>query len=504
MMKQFFFHKKTTYKDKKCRAELSDELKDLFVNFKKRSMMEKFRFTLNIDLPRGIEKPMKKKIIISCLLLFAFCSQLFAQIDKGPQLDFSKYTDSVEIFKKKLETDPRNISLLFGLANAYAATVQNDKALLCYDRIIAADPGNHRAYFEKGNLYNYLNMLTQALEEFNQAIKLKGLGEYYFERGVVLQVLKENEKAVDDFKSALRENFEAPQLYNNYAIILYAKGDFEKALEMVNNAVRLNDKYPQALSVRARIRFTLLQIDSACSDANTAYTMGHKTGFSLPGEICSGTEREKLRFASTILAQDKFYEAAIKGFNRLIELEPDSFGYYQDRGYCYYQLKEYDKAEENYLKAISLAKPPTDLLYNNISLLYFDMGKHEKSIEFSSKRIQLDPSNHVAYLDRGLAHRKLKKYKKAEEDFNKSLSLKPDFFRAFGYRGFLYLETGKYQLAYEDAKKAVSINPEYAYGYLVLGQAKQQLSMPDFCNDFHYAKKYGSAEVEENIKKYCK
>ena len=119
-------------------------------------------------------------------------------------------------------------------------------------------------------------------------------------------------------------------------------------------------------------------------------------------------------------------------------------------------------------------------------------------------RIELNPKNHVPYIDRGLCYRKLRKYKDAEKNFNKSLEIKPDFFRAFGYRSFLFLELGQYNKSYADALKSVELNPKYGYGYIVLAQAKQKLGMPDFCMDLYNAKKYGEPDTDILIKKYCK
>src|SRR5690606_26984963 len=124
--------------------------------------------------------------------------------------------------------------------------------------------------------------------------------------------------------------------------------------------------------------------------------------------------------------------------------------------------------------------------------------------EYINKRIELNPKNHVAYIDRGLNYRKLKKYAEAKQDFNKSLEISPNFFRAFGYRAYLNLEIGNLFKAYEDALKSVEIYPEYDYGYLVLGQAKIELGMLDYCNDFYKAKRLGNPEADEAILKFCK
>ncbi len=150
-----------------------------------------------------------------------------------------------------------------------------------------------------------------------------------------------------------------------------------------------------------------------------------------------------------------------------------------------------------------MPKPTTDQIYDNLSLLCFNSNKFEKAILYSTKRIELNPKNHVAYIDRGLSYRKLKKYSEAEDDFNKSLEINPDFFRAFGYRAFLYLEQLQFKKAFDDAEKSIKINSRYGYGYMVLAQAKQNLNINDFCEDFAKAKLYGEPDAEIGINQFC-
>jgi hypothetical protein len=68
----------------------------------------------------------------------------------------------------------------------------------------------------------------------------------------------------------------------------------------------------------------------------------------------------------------------------------------------------------------------------------------------------------------------------------------------------LFLELGQYKKSFEDASKSIEINPGYGYGYIILGQAKQELGMPDFCVDFYNAKKYEGQDADILIKEYCK
>ncbi|MBS1634299.1 MAG: tetratricopeptide repeat protein [Bacteroidetes bacterium] len=379
-----------------------------------------------------------------------------------------------------------------------------DDAKWAIQKAISLSPKQGKYYYEKGLLYNRINELDTALSALEKATGLEKNGEYYYWKGIVNQQLRRDSAARADYEKTLALKFETAELYNNLSILLSDEGRYKEALDRINSAIRLNTAYGPAYSARARICFFLIQVDSTCADRNRALAMGYKKTFNLPDSICSGPQKQKIQYATEILATNKFYEPAITGFNKLIEMPDPKSDYYLNRGYCYYQLKDYKHAEEDYMQALTYPDAAKDLLYDNLSLLYFDQNNFVKSLEYTNKRIDLDPKNHVAYLDRGLCYRKMKQYKEAEADYNKSLELKPDFFRAFGYRSFLYLELGQYQKSFDDASKSVEINPKYDYGYLVLAQAKQKLGMTDYCIDLFKAKQNGSHEADAAIMEMCK
>ena len=234
--------------------------------------------------------------------------------------------------------------------------------------------------------------------------------------------------------------------------------------------------------------------------------MGAENMMNIPDSVCNGSEIQKMHFAAEIAMLSKYYAQGIKAFSILIEkYNIKRTDFFLNRGYCYFESKDYDKAEKDYLEALKLPNIlDTNLILNNLSLLYFRKNDFQKSLEYTNKLCELNPNNHVFYIDRGLCYRKLKKFEEAEKDFNKSLELEPNFFRAFGYRAFLYLQLGKFEMALADAKKSVEINPQYGYGYLVLGQVKRELNISGFCDDFYYAMKYGEPDGEIALKQYCK
>ena len=318
------------------------------------------------------------------------------------------------------------------------------------------------------------------------------------------QQLKKLDDVEIDYQNAIENKFESAEMYTNFAVLLAESNRNEKALFMINKAILLDKKYPAAYSARSKIYLSLLNIDSACTDSYIAKRMGHQNPFQIPDSICNGTSNQKLLFAADFCSINGAYKQGIIGYSQLINNKIIKSNNFLNRGYCYFQIKEYEKAEKDYLKALSLPKPSLDRIYNNLGSLYFNLNNFQKSIEYLTKRIEINPNDHIAFLDRGICYRKLNNYINAERDFDKSLDLKPNFFRAFGHRSFLFLELGQNKKSFDDASKSIKLNPQYGFGYLVLAQAKQKLGILDFCEDYYNAKKYGESDAEIGIKEFCK
>jgi tetratricopeptide (TPR) repeat protein len=407
--------------------------------------------------------------------------------------------------KEKLGTDSSDSQFWLRYSKASYNFYRYEDAKTSIDKAIRLSPRNSELFYEKGLLHNRIGELNLALFAFETAISIKPEGKYFYWKAIVNQQLLKKDIAETDYKKAIDNKFESPELYNNLAILLSESQKHEEALETINKAINLNKKYAQAFSTRSKINIYNLNIDSACADFFMARKMGYKKVFEIPDSVCEGTFENKLQFAADFLALSKYYKQGIIAYSKLIDNKFLKTDFYLNRGYCYYQLKDYVNAEKDYLQALSFPNAAKDILYDNLSLLYADQNKFMQSIEYSSKRIELNPRNHVPYLDRGYCYRKIKKYKEAEKDFNKSLEIKPDFFRAFGYRSFLFFELGQYDKSYADAIKSVELNTKYGYGFIVLARVKQHLGIPDFCTDLYKAKLYGEPDMAEAaISKYCK
>jgi tetratricopeptide (TPR) repeat protein len=100
--------------------------------------------------------------------------------------------------------------------------------------------------------------------------------------------------------------------------------------------------------------------------------------------------------------------------------------------------------------------------YNNRGLAYHELKQHEKAIEDYNKAIELNPKYAVAYNNRGFAYHELKQYEKAIEDFSKAIEHNPKDAEAYNNRGVAYGGLKEHESAIEDYNKAIELNPKYA------------------------------------------
>lgn len=118
-----------------------------------------------------------------------------------------------------------------------------------------------------------------------------------------------------------------------------------------------------------------------------------------------------------------------------------------------------DEAIDLYTKLIIIS--PNHYLLNHRGLVYFTLSEYEKAAEDFSKAIEMEPKDTRVYTNRGLAYRMLGKYDLALTDFEKSLDLNPLWPDTFYGRALTYFDMGNVSSAVEDCDRALSIKPDF-------------------------------------------
>lgn len=130
----------------------------------------------------------------------------------------------------------------------------------------------------------------------------------------------------------------------------------------------------------------------------------------------------------------KDYENAVKAYTSAIS-HYASTDYYNGRGKAYSALGQYERAIQDFDKAITY---PEVKYYVNRGKAYSALGQYKRAIQDYNKAIKLNKhydfysKDHAAdaYYNRGLAYEQLKEYKKALKDYQKTLELESNYEKA--------------------------------------------------------------------------
>ena len=174
------------------------------------------------------------------------------------------------------------------------------------------------------------------------------------------------------------------------------------------------------------------------------------------------------------------YTREISLIERLYGLEhPDTATSYNNIGLVYKDLGDYDKALEYYFKALPIRKkvlgiehPDTATSHNNIGSVYYSLGDNEKALEYHFKALSIrkkilgieHPDTAKSYNDIGCDYYSLGDYDKALEYLSKALSIhkkllieNPDTAKSYSNIGSVYNSLGDNEKALEYHFKTLSI-----------------------------------------------
>jgi tetratricopeptide (TPR) repeat protein len=107
------------------------------------------------------------------------------------------------------------------------------------------------------------------------------LATAYNNRGVAYRLKAEYDKAIEDFNEAIRLRPQSPTTFNNRAVAYRNKGDLDHALADYNEAIRLNPNYIAALYNRGLLFDAKKEYERAIDDFNIALKIDPRNPFVL-------------------------------------------------------------------------------------------------------------------------------------------------------------------------------------------------------------------------------
>ena len=161
-------------------------------------------------------------------------------------------------------------------------------------------------------------------------------------------------------------------------------------------------------------------------------------------------------------------DVVISGCSAVIQAGQDSpkrlATAFNNRGVAYKVKGEYDRALEDYDRAI-LLNPSFANAYNNRGVIYRLKGEYDRAIKDYDEAIWLDSNVPASFYNRGIAYSETQDYDNALGDFDVVLRFNPKNALALYARGIVRLNNGDTQSGAADIAAAKAINSNVAQEY---------------------------------------
>ena len=162
---------------------------------------------------------------------------------------------------------------------------------------------------------------------------------------------------------------------------------------------------------------------------------------------------------------------AIADFEKVIQLDPDSYMGYFAKGNIAVDQKHNDEAIAYYTKVLELF-PKHDSAYLNRGVAY--LNKRDEAIKLGSAgteyidramtdlnaAVSLNQADAMAYFNRGILYGLKEDFDRAIADYTQAIQINPDFLSPYINRGNLYKQSGQTEKAFTDYNVALRIDPQ--------------------------------------------
>jgi len=163
--------------------------------------------------------------------------------------------------------------------------------------------------------------------------------------------------------------------------------------------------------------------------------------------------------ANSYISLEK-YEEAITSYDKALQIKPDLYDAWNNRGGALGKLGRYEEAIASSDKALQI-KSDLHEAWNNRGVALNGLGRHEEAIASYDKALQIKPDFHDAFRGRGISLTRLGQYDKALADFNRAIELEPNDLQSQINRGVLFAWMRQYAEGIEACDGILQTNPNH-------------------------------------------
>jgi len=165
----------------------------------------------------------------------------------------------------------------------------------------------------------------------------------------------------------------------------------------------------------------------------------------------------------TTYLQKGLYDKAIEDYSKAIVID-EAGVYYANRGLAKRNKGVYDLAIAGYKRAIEFGyKDPSVPL--GIGISHYYMGRYAETVDALNEVIRQDPNNLDSFSFRGVALARLKRYQEAIVDLDRYLSSTPGDSYHLWWQGEAFMKTGQADRARTNVRKLIELELRLAVNF---------------------------------------
>ena len=266
-----------------------------------------------------------------------------------------RFGDAIVGFKEVLDSIPKYIPALFGLAKAYEGKKDYIAAITYYKQSLSLDSNYSDSKKSIQNiakkLYNSANKdykngdLEGAMSKYRQVLDINNrFYQAHFALGILYKSMGNISQAIQSYETAL-SIYKFDKGWYNLGLAHKANGDFNNAKKAFEETVKLNKKYYKAHKSLGEIFIDLEQYEDAVASLKAAISI--KSNYSAAWHALGVTYgKGKL----------EDYNRSVEALSKAVDLKPREMLSWFHLSEAYNELRECEKAKEAALEAIDLKK----------------------------------------------------------------------------------------------------------------------------------------------------
>ena len=288
-----------------------------------------------------------------------------------------KSKESGEHYKKAIEVDPKDADAHNNYAALLAELDRKSEAEEHYKKAIEINPKDAEAHNNHAFLLIELDRKSEAEEHYKKAIEInpKYAGAHYNYANLLAELDRKSE-AEEHYRKAIEIDPKDAVMHHNYAFLLMELDRESEAEEHYKKAIEINPKDAGAHNNYANLLRKKAQFYEAEKEVRIALQIEPENPYAL------GTLGDILADEDYLEEAIKEYQAALKNSSSMVHSAASEVR--NNLGWVYAQLKQYNKAKEEFKKALVL-DPMNVKAIRNLRAL----GKVESMPEISKTQICL-------------------------------------------------------------------------------------------------------------------